>query len=69
MLRHYGVVAMPCRVADPYRKGKVESGVGHAQKTPLKGMRFESPQAAQTYLDHWEASWPTRASTAPPSVR
>jgi transposase len=57
MLRHYGVVAMPCRVADPDRKGKVESGVGHAQKTPLKGMRFESPQEAQAYLDHWEAHW------------
>ncbi|MFZ0339169.1 MAG: IS21 family transposase [Terracidiphilus sp.] len=57
MLRHYGVVAMPCRVADPDRKGKVESGVGHAQKTPLKGMRFESPQEAQAYLDHWESHW------------
>jgi transposase len=57
MLRHYGVVAMPCRVADPDRKGKVESGVGHAQKTPLKGMRFESPQEAQAYLDHWETRW------------
>ena len=57
MLRHYGVVAMPCRVADPDRKGKVESGVGHAQKTPLKGMRFESPQEAQSYLDQWEANW------------
>jgi hypothetical protein len=40
--RHYGAVALPCRVADPDRKGKVESGVGHAQKTPLKGLRFES---------------------------
>jgi transposase len=57
MLKHYGVVAMPCRVRDPDRKGKVESGVGHAQKTPLKGMRFESPQEAQSYLDHWEAHW------------
>jgi transposase len=57
MLRHYGVVAMPCRVRDPDRKGKVESGVGHAQKTPLKGMRFESQQEAQAYLDHWEAHW------------
>jgi transposase len=57
MLRHYGVVAMPCRVRDPDRKGKVESGVGHAQKTPLKGMRFESPQEAQGYLDHWESHW------------
>jgi transposase len=57
VLRHYGAVALPCRVADPDRKGKVESGVGHAQKTPLKGLRFESLEEAQTYLDHWEASW------------
>jgi len=57
MLKHYGVVAMPCRVRDPDRKGKVESGVGHAQKTPLKGLRFESLQEAQTYLDDWEAHW------------
>src|SRR5713226_6355531 len=42
LLAHYGVVAMPCRVRDPDRKGKVEAGVGHAQKTPLKGQRFES---------------------------
>ena len=40
VLAHYGVVALPCRVRDPDRKGKVESAVGHAQKTPLKGMRF-----------------------------
>ena len=38
-------------------KGKVESGVGHAQKTPLKGMRLESPQETQAYLDRWEARW------------
>jgi transposase len=57
MLKHYGVVAMPCRVADPDRKGKVESGVGHAQKTPLQGKRFESPQEAQACLDQWEAHW------------
>ena len=67
MLRHYEVVAMPCRVRDPDRKGKVESGVGHAQKTPLKGMRFESPQEAQTYLEHWEAHWAdTRAVPSEP---
>lgn len=39
VLAHYGAVAMPCRVQDPDRKGKVESGVGHAKRTPLKGMR------------------------------
>ena len=57
VLQHYGAVALPCRVADPDRKGKVESGVGHAQKTPLKGMRFENLEEAQTYLDHWETRW------------
>jgi transposase len=30
VLSHYGVVAIPCRVRDPDRKGKVEAGVGHA---------------------------------------
>ena len=57
VLAHYGVVAMPCRVRDPDRKGKVESGVGHAQKTPLRGQRFEHIDAAQMHLDRWEANW------------
>jgi transposase len=57
LLAHYGAVAMPCRVRDPDRKGKVESGVGHAQRTPLKGLRFESLDEAQTYLDQWEERW------------
>ena len=57
VLKHYNAVALPCRVADPDRKGKVERGVGHAKNTPLKGLRFESLQEAQTYLDHWEERW------------
>jgi transposase len=57
VLAHYGAVALPCRVRDPDRKGKVEAGVGHAKKTPLKGVRFESPEEAQAYLDHWEERW------------
>src|SRR5213594_2542805 len=57
VLQHYGVTAMPCRIQDPDRKGKVESGVGHAQKTPLKGLRFESLEEAQTHLDNWESRW------------
>jgi transposase len=57
VLKHYGAVAIPCRVRDPDRKGKVESGVGHAQKTPLKGLRFESLEEAQAYLDRWEERW------------
>jgi len=57
LLRHYGAIALPCRVRDPDRKGKVESAVGHAKKTPLKGLRFESLEEAQAYLDHWEERW------------
>jgi transposase len=57
VLAHYGVVAVPCRVGDPDRKGKVEAGVGHAQKTPLRGLRFESLDQAQAYLDRWEVHW------------
>ena len=57
VLAHYGVVALPCRVGDPDRKGKVEAGVGHAKKTPLRGLRFETLEEAQAYLDRWEAHW------------
>ncbi len=57
LLAHYGAVALPCRVKDPDRKGKVEAGVGHAQRTPLKGQRFESLAQAQAYLDRWETNW------------
>ncbi len=56
VLAHYGAVALPCRIKDPDRKGKVESAVGHTQKTPLKGKRFESLEEAQAYLDRWETS-------------
>jgi transposase len=55
VLAHYGAVALPCRIQDPDRKGKVESGVGHAQRA-LQGKRFESLEEAQAYLDRWEAS-------------
>jgi hypothetical protein len=57
LLAHYGAVALPCRVRDPDRKGKVERGVGHAKNTPLKGLRFESLAEAQAYLDRWEQNW------------
>jgi len=56
VLAHYGVVALPCRVGDPDRKGKVESAIGHTQAA-LKGLRFEQLDAAQAYLDRWDARW------------
>jgi transposase len=57
VLAHYGVVALPCRVRHPDRKGKVESSIGHTQRTPLKGMRFETLEEAQAFLDRWDARW------------
>jgi transposase len=57
VLKHYNVTVLPCRVRDPDRKGKVEAGVGHAQKTPLAGKKFESLAEAQAYLDQWEERW------------
>jgi transposase len=57
VLKHYGTIPLPCRVADPDRKGKVERAVGHAKNTPLKGLRFENLEAAQSYLDRWEERW------------
>jgi transposase len=57
VLAHYGAVCLPARVRHPDRKGKVESSVGHAKNTPLKGMRFESLEEAQGYLDRWEKNW------------
>jgi transposase len=56
-LAHYGVVALPARVRHPDRKGKVESSIGYAQKTPLKGLRFETLEEAQAYLDRWAERW------------
>ena len=56
VLTHYGVIALPCRVGDPDRKGKVESAIGHTQSA-LKGLRFETLEAAQAYLDRWDARW------------
>ena len=39
VLAHYGVVALPCRVGDPGRKGKVEAGVGTRSNSPTSRMR------------------------------
>ena len=56
-LAHYGVVADPARVRDPNRKGTVEHAIGHTQATALKGRRFESIEAQNEFLAHWERNW------------
>ncbi|MDX6501778.1 MAG: hypothetical protein QOG23_5038 [Blastocatellia bacterium] len=57
MLEHYGVVADPARVRDPNRKGTVENAIQHTQGTALAGRRFESLEAQNEFLMHWEANW------------
>jgi transposase/5S rRNA maturation endonuclease (ribonuclease M5) len=57
MLSHYGVVADPARVRDPNRKGTVENGVKHTQDTALKGRRFDTIEAQNDWLRHWEERW------------
>ncbi len=57
MLYHYGVVADPARVGDPDRKGTVENAVQHTQNTALKGREFESIEAQNGWLMHWEERW------------
>ena len=57
MLAHYGVVADPCRVRDPNRKGTVESAIQHTQATALKGRKFDSIDAQNAWLAHWEERW------------
>lgn len=57
MLKHYGVVADPCRVRDPNRKGTVESAIKHTQNTALKGKKFESIEEQNEHLADWEERW------------
>lgn len=57
LLAHYGAVADVCRVADPDRKGAVENAIQHTQNTALKGRKFESIEAQNEWLMHWEERW------------
>ena len=57
LLDHYHVVADPCRIQDPNRKGSVENAIQHTQATALKGRRFESIEAQNDWLAHWEEHW------------
>jgi transposase len=56
LLAHYGVVADPCRVRDPNRKGTVESAIQHTQGA-LIGKRFETLEAQNAWLVQWEERW------------
>jgi len=57
LLSHYSAVADPARIADPNRKGAVESAIQHTQSTALKGRKFESIEEQNAWLAHWEERW------------
>lgn len=57
VLSAYDVTGDPARVGDPDRKGTVENGVKHTQNTALKGRKFESIEAQNDWLRHWEERW------------
>lgn len=57
VLAHYGAIADPARVRDPDRKGTVENAIQHTQSTALKGKRFDTIDAQNTHLTHWEERW------------
>jgi 5S rRNA maturation endonuclease (ribonuclease M5) len=44
-------------VNDSDRKGTVENAVKHTQETALKGRKFESIEAQNEWLMHWESQW------------
>jgi transposase/5S rRNA maturation endonuclease (ribonuclease M5) len=57
VLEHYRVTADPARVGDSNRKGTVENAVKYTQDTALKGRRFDSIDAQNDWLMHWEERW------------
>ena len=57
--KHAGFIPLPCRVATPQHKGKVESNVDYVQDNALGGKRFESIDEQNTHLRNWNHTWAT----------
>jgi transposase len=69
LLQHYGCIALPCRVRDPDRKGKVEPGVGHAKETPLRACVLKAWRRRKHIWTVGKNAGLIRAFTAQRSVR
>ncbi len=52
--RHYNTILLPTKPRMPRHKGKVERGVDYAQENGLRGRQFESLNAQNEHLWHWE---------------
>lgn len=53
--KHYGTILLPTKPYMPRHKGKVESGVKYLSGNALRGRRFPTLEAANTYVTQWEA--------------
>jgi hypothetical protein len=51
---------MPCKVATPEHKGKVQSSVNYVQENALKGRKFSSLREQNDFLRYWELNVPDR---------
>ncbi len=70
VLTHYGVVGLPCRVGDPDRKGKVESGHRpHAEDAAARATLRDAWSRRRRISIAGRRTGRTRASTARPNVR
>jgi len=54
--KHYGIAALPTKPYTPRHKGKVERGIDYVQNNALKGHTFDSLEAQNRHLLHWETS-------------
>lgn len=51
---HYGIVPLPTKPRMPRHKGKIERGIGYVKDNGLKGHVFDSLEAENDHLRHWE---------------
>jgi len=54
---HAGFAPLPCKVATPQHKGKVESNIKDVQNNALKGKQFSSIEEQNAYLRHLNKQW------------
>jgi transposase len=53
VLAHYGAVALPCRVADPDRKPRVERGIPYVREDFFRGEVFRDLEDMQARARRW----------------
>jgi transposase len=54
---HAGFIPDPCMPRKPEHKGRVERDIRYTKDNALKGRRFESLEASNAFLRHWNERW------------